>query len=511
MTTKILDCTLRDGGYYTNWDFDRRLVDTYLDAVNKLPIDYIEVGYRNLPATEYMGEYGYCPVYALRYIRENTTKKVAIMLNEKSTKPNDLDVLLSPIVGLVDMVRIAINPTNIDRAIVLAKAVKKMGFEVGFNTMYMSRWKDMNFYSELQKLNGIADLFCMVDSFGGVSPADVKETIDVLRKSFSCPIGFHGHNNLEMGLVNTVTAIDNGCDFVDATMLGMGRGAGNLKMELLLTYLNKNYCLDVDFNVLGNVISAFAPLLEKYGWGTNLPYMLAGANSFPQKEVMSMVTNRVYSFNGIVRSLENRKANIEDNAKFPILEVSRYDHVIVIGGGSTAVDHLNGVKAFIDQNTANIALVFATSRNAEYYKDLGVDKYYCLVGNEVKRLEERVGKIHPSDKCVLPPYPRVLGTDVHEKYVSQTYELGDITFTDKFPDSCTTVALQTAINMGGDIYLIGYDGYPGGYISEKERELTFENREIFSSAELFLKHKVVSLTPTLYNELKTESIYQYIK
>ena len=51
---KILDCTLRDGGYYTNWDFDRNVVDIYLDAVNKLPIDYIEVGYRNLPSEEYM-------------------------------------------------------------------------------------------------------------------------------------------------------------------------------------------------------------------------------------------------------------------------------------------------------------------------------------------------------------------------------------------------------------------------------------------------------------------------
>lgn len=511
MNSKILDCTLRDGGYYTNWDFDRHIVDVYLDAVNKLPVDYIEVGYRNLPSDEYMGEYGYCPVYVLEYIRQATSKKIAVMLNEKSTKTSDLDILLSPIVGLVDMIRIAINPVNIDRAIVLAKGVKDMGFEVGFNTMYMSKWDEMNFYSELHKLNGVADLFCMVDSFGGVTPHNVKDTISTLRRSFDCPIGFHGHNNLEMGLVNTLTAIEHDCDFVDATILGMGRGAGNLKMELLLTYLNKEYGLAVDFNVLGNVISAFTPLYNKYQWGTNLPYMLAGANSFPQKEVMSMVTNRVYSFNSIVRSLENRKANVCDNAKFPVLEIKHYDIVIVIGGGSTAVEHLQGIKVFIEQNQDNIALVFATSRNAGYYRDINVDKYYCLVGNEVSRLNEKVGTLSVKDKCVLPPYPRILGTDVSEKYVEQTFELEQVSFTDNYVDSCTTVALQTAINMGKEIYIVGYDGYPNGYLSEKERELTMENREIFGAAEKFLNHKLISLTSTLYNELKTESLYQYIR
>ena len=508
---KILDCTLRDGGYYTNWDFDRNVVDIYLDAVNKLPIDYIEVGYRNLPSEEYMGEYGYCPVYALQHIRKKTTKKVAVMLNEKSTKPTDLDMLLTPVVGLADMIRIAINPANIDRAIVLAKAVKERGFEVGFNTMYMSKWKEMNFYSELRKLNGIADLFCMVDSFGGVSPLNVKETVDELRKNFDCPIGFHGHNNLELGLINTLTAIDCGVDYVDATIMGMGRGAGNLKMELLLTYLNKQYGMDVDFNVLGTVLSAFTPLYEKYRWGTNLPYMLSGANSFPQKEVMSMVTNRVYSFNSIVRSLENRKANIKDNAKFPVIDDVHYKKIIVIGGGAMAVEHLQGVKEFVEQNKGSIALVFATSRNAGYYRDIDVDKYYCLVGNEVQRLKDKVGTLLNNDKCILPPYPRVLGTDVFDEYADNTFELKQILFTDKYEDSCTTVALQTALNMGQDVYIIGYDGYPDGYLSDKERELTMENREIFSSAEKYLGQKLVSLTPTLYSELKSESLYQYIK
>ena len=170
--TKILDCTLRDGGYYTNWDFNSETVDAYIQAMNVLPIDYLELGYRNNPTKEYMGKFGYCPVSVLKHIRQTCTKKLDVMLNEKSTKPEDLDLLLKPIVGLVDMIRIAIDPKNFDRAVVLAKAVKAMGFEVGFNVMYMSKWSTEypEFLKKLTVLNGWCDLFCMVDSFGGVTP-----------------------------------------------------------------------------------------------------------------------------------------------------------------------------------------------------------------------------------------------------------------------------------------------------------------------------------------------------
>ena len=208
---KILDCTLRDGGYYTNWDFDKSIVDAYIEASNILPIDYLEVGYRNNSSKEYMGKYGYCPIYELEDLRKKSRKKLVVMINEKNVRPSDLDKLLIPIKGLVDMIRIAIDPKNFDRAVLLAEAVKKEGFEVGFNTMYMSKWKDYEgFFSKLKNINEIADLFCMVDSYGGISPADISEILHIVRENTSCPIGFHGHNNLEMGLINTLTAIELG-------------------------------------------------------------------------------------------------------------------------------------------------------------------------------------------------------------------------------------------------------------------------------------------------------------
>ena len=109
---RILDCTLRDGGYYTDWDFDSKTVDEYILAMNQLPIDYLEVGYRNNPSKEYLGKFGYTPVSVLKHLRELSTKKLVVMLNEKSTRPEDLDSLLNPIVGLADMIRRATDPKN---------------------------------------------------------------------------------------------------------------------------------------------------------------------------------------------------------------------------------------------------------------------------------------------------------------------------------------------------------------------------------------------------------------
>lgn len=506
----ILDCTLRDGGYYTCWDFDPSIVDSYVEAMNGLPVDYIEVGYRNNPSGEYMGKLGYTPLSVLRHIRRLSGKKLAVMLNEKSTRPGDLGTLLAPIRGAADMVRIAIDPGNFDRAVVLAKAVKDLGFEVGVNIMYMSTWKGLDgFLGKLGQVDGVADMVCMVDSYGGVTPDDVACITGAVRENTSCPVGFHGHNNLQLGLSNALAAIACGVDFVDATILGMGRGAGNLSMELLLTYLNR-LGLKVDFNVLGDAVSAFQPLLDKYRWGTNLPYMLAGANSIPQKEVMEWATNRSYSFNSIVRAVDNRRNHLEDNARYPLFEGRSCRRALVIGGGSSVTAHKDAIREYVAMRP-DMALVFVTARYVPYFVHEINDKYFMLVGNEAKRMKRNLKPEEFKGTCVLPPYPRKMGTEVPKYAEKATFELEGISFIDCYRDSCTATALQTALELGAErIEVVGYDGYMGEVLSEKETVLTNENRAIFRAFAEKRGVEMYSLTPTLYRELEVRSIYQYL-
>lgn len=508
----ILDCTLRDGGYYTNWDFNANIVDTYIRAMDDLPIDYLELGYRNTPQKDYLGKYGYCPLSAIKQINANSKKKLAVMLNEKNTKPEDLEYLVKPLIGIVSMIRIAVDPINLDRAIILAKKVKSYGFEVAFNVMYMSKWSQYEgLYAKLPKLNGIVDIFNMVDSFGSITPEEVKSIIASIKQLLTCKIGFHGHNNLQLGLINTITAINCGADSIDATVLGMGRGAGNLNLELLLTFLNKHSTLKVNFNRLGDAIQAFQPLYEKYHWGTSLPYMISGANSFPQKEVMEWVNNRVYSFNSIVRALDNRKNKIADNAKYPIIDnKKRFNKVIIIGGGNTVIEHYEAIREFLCQNPET-AIVLSTARHAKLFLNNNDTVFYCLVGNEGHRLTDNVGKQAYTGTCILPPYPRIMGTEVPEYAENSTFELNEVSFTDEYKDSVTAVALQLALNLtDGDIFLVGYDGYPGIVLSEKEVSLTHENNTIFSNFAKVYGRQLKTLTPSIYRNLEVVSIYQLI-
>lgn len=504
---KILDCTLRDGGYYTNWDFPKQLVYTYLHSTNNLPIDYLEIGYRSNPMNEYLGEYFYCPIYVLEELKSISNKKLVIILNEKDVRPEHVSELLNPCIGLIDMVRIALDPQHLGRALKLAEKIKKLGFEVGFNVMYMSKWKQFgNFLNEIKFVNDVAEYFYLVDSYGGVFPKDVKETISMVKERSDVKIGFHGHNNLEMALINTLTAIECGAEIVDGTFTGMGRGAGNLKTELLLTVLNATHDWEFDFNALGNVVDSFGQLQKHYEWGTNLPYMVSGANSLPQKDVMDWVTQRFYSFNSIIRALENQKNNVQDNKKFPIFDYKQLaKKVLIIGGGPGVMEHSLAITNFLKTNT-DVALIHASSKNAHFFRELNNLQFFCLVGNEGYRLEKVFENLAGfNGTCILPPFPRKMGTYVPEKLNLNTRELDSIKFTDKYLDSHTAIALQSSIYLGAkEIFLVGYDGYPNN-MNNKEMILFNENNYSFSKIKE-LEISVCSLLPTSY-EVEVKSIY----
>lgn len=511
---KILDCTLRDGGYYTNWDFDDSLIEAYAEAMESLPIEYVEVGYRSIPMKGYLGQYFYCPEYVLKKLKSlMPTKELVIILNEKDIRSVHIeDGLLDPCKPYISLVRIAIDSKNIKRAIALAKTVKDKGFKVAFNVMYMSNWKeDSSFLDYLEGIDDVIEYFYMVDSFGGVMPEDVIETIELVRSKTNVPLGFHGHNNLEMALANTLTSINHGCAVVDATITGMGRGAGNLKSELLLTYLSAHKNLDVPFDLLSECVAGFENLKKEHNWGTSLPYMVSGSNSLPQKEVMDWVSNRSYSLNSILRALNNQKENVSDNVKLPIFEASEsYNKVIIVGGGVGAIKHSEAVSEYINNNLENVCLIHSSSKNAIYYKDIDVLQYFCLVGNEGHRLNKVYSGSPDSKvyKCILPPYPRKMGTFIPDAVANRAYELSSIKFTSKYQDSLFTLALETALLLKcNDIYLVGFDGYQEG-LSNKERELAKENEYLIKKI-MKLPTNIYSITPSVY-EVPQTSVYKLL-
>lgn len=508
---EILDCSLRDGGYYTNWDFNDSLVDNYFRSMNQLPVDYVEIGYRNMPSDEYYGQFYYCPEYLMKKAKLMLSdKKLAIMLNVKSTGLADLEGLLTPCKPYITMVRLAADPESLDGALALAGPIREMGFEVAFNIMYMSKWRKIpGFFDKLKHVNGQVDYLYLVDSYGGVLPGEVQDIFQSVKAIADVPLGFHGHNNLELALINSLTACNNGCIIVDSTILGMGRGAGNLKTELLLTYLSSKNNLNVPFNALSQTISDFQELFEKYEWGTNLPYMVSGANSLPQKDVMDWMQKRAYSINSIMLALGNKKDNVSDNIKPPLFRFEKFSSVLIIGGGDSAINHCKAVKEFI-ASRENICLIHASARNSKYYSGLvNIQHYFCLVGNEGLRLEAVVNNFKENINCVLPPFPRKMGTYIPDQVKDRTYELATIDFTSRFQDAHTAIALQIVKDINPkEICIIGYDGYIESVMNAKEQDLMAENNFLFEQFQQAGK-EIIALAPTRYN-LSIRSIYSFL-
>ena len=507
----LLDCTLRDGGYYTNWDFSKEIVDTYLESMEQLPIEYLEVGYRSKEMSDYFGAYFYLPEYLMKHIKERSSKKLVIILNEKDVRASDCEALLTPCIPYIHTVRLAVDPNNFERALELVKSVKELGFEVCFNLMYMSTWSDNpDLINQFSQLDGLVDTLYMVDSFGGVYPEDVKETFNLIKTKSNVKIGFHGHNNLELALINTLTAIDCGVDIVDATITGMGRGAGNLSTELLLTVLNTKRALKVDFNALSKAVDSFEELKKEHKWGANLAYMVSGANSLPQKNVMAWMSKKHYSVNSIIRALTNESKNIKDNDKLPHFnnEVKANRDVLIIGGGNSVLDNQEAIKIYLNRNP-EITVIHASSKNAALFNNVPNLQFFCLIGNEGQRLEQVFKtKKDVNGIGVLPPYPRKMGTYIPKMMKGKAFELEEHGFFDNAEASHTSIALQLADSFEpNQVFVIGYDGYASEKMDSSQQELFMENTELFKTFQDSTGKDIIALTATRYKALRAFSIF----
>lgn len=501
---KVLDCTLRDGGYYTNWDFEPCLVHEYLATINKLPIEYVEIGYRQPAKEHYMGEYAYLPLNTIVQCHKYApNKKLSLMLNLKDVDERSVVTLLEPVCNYISLVRLATTPKDIEKAVKISTIARRLGVKVSVNIMYMSTWlADERFWQQLPLLNGNIDMLCMVDSYGAIYPHEISKIITKVKEVMSVPLGFHGHDNMTLAFANTLAALQSGCKLVDSTIMGMGRGAGNLRTELLMTYYAKvdNH---IDLNGLVEFLELFAPLQEKYGWGTNLPYMISGANSLPQKDIMEMLSQKRYSIAHIVRKLQHNLYPNKTNLYQTITIEAKADSVLLIGGGASVIKHIGAIVDYMRIHPS-ISVCFLSAKHIALFDIITNQRYICLVGNEGARLEKNAGVLHNTDMFVLP-CTKQSDTYVPECVKDRTYIVPSSNQFD-FSDAPLALAMELVPNISKDktILLIGMDGY-----SESKRSDIYDMmREGQSIIDTCLgQYHFKSLLPTEYKNVEQSSIY----
>lgn len=301
---KILDCTLRDGGYYNNWKFNSKLVADYLRAMEECSVSYVELGFRFNSPLNSVGSFGTTTEDFLATLDLPESLKYALMINgkeflkldEEDTERLIHEAFVPAKDSSISLVRIAINfDSALDTKSIII-CLKKLGYEVGLNLM-QSSGKEESEYIRISSIIegwGLVDILYFADSFGNMDSDDINFIIDSLKKGWKGELGFHSHNNKGFALSNSLRAIEKGITYCDCTVTGMGRGAGNVTTESLLMELDNLSKLKVNLSLLQGTVSDFSALKSEYGWGPNMHYQYAANHNIHPTFVQTLSEDNRY-------------------------------------------------------------------------------------------------------------------------------------------------------------------------------------------------------------------------
>lgn len=524
---KILDCTLRDGGYYNKWDFDIGLVNQYLEAMSQASVDYVELGLRNFEKNGYLGPYAYSTEAFLSTLDLPSNLKYGVMIDAKTILTSEYPVedalsylFLDAESSLVDLVRVAAHFNEVSECGELVRILKRKGYTVGFNLMQSGGKSSELIESKVNEIKqwGVVDVLYFADSLGNMSNIEIDRIMTSIRSVWKGNVGIHAHDNMDNGLDNTMYAIQRGVTWVDGTVLGMGRGAGNAKLENILLSLKGNKACHKLLNRLA--LGEFSQMKSAYGWGSNICYFLAALNNIHPTYVQNLLADERYEIDNVLEIIEYlsgipnvnsfNEVVLNKAARFSKKEIEIYDEcallnqfehkeVLVIASGATIDTHCVGIRQYIERNNP-IVISVNIEKNSQY-DDL-VD-YYCSTHN-VRFSKDK--KLYSSiNKPIVLPQNRFnesidkLNIGSYISYGLYTDENASVTIGDKWcvlPYELTIgYAISLAIASGSlNISLVGIDGYKDDHIRNNEMVALLNGIKMCRP-----EVQIRALTPTIYS------------
>ena len=307
---KVLDATIRDGGLCNNFEFTDEFVKELYKTNVKCGIDYMEFGYkasRNIFNEDEFGKWKFCKEEDLRAIVGNndTNLKIAVMADVgRCDYKTDF---LPKSESVIDMVRVACYIHQIPAAIEMIEHFHELGYETTCNIMAVSQASSDQIELALKMLSATCvDVIYLVDSYGSLYPENASELARkylVAMESSGKKIGFHAHNNQNLAFANTIETLSYGVSYLDATIQGMGRGAGNCAMELLIGFLkNPKYNL---YGIL-QFVEKYMGALKEQGvvWGYDLQYMCTGLLNCHPREAIQFTNEKRKDYASFYQSLQ---------------------------------------------------------------------------------------------------------------------------------------------------------------------------------------------------------------
>lgn len=296
---RVVDATIRDGGLCNNFRFDDKFIKELYQANVKAGVDYMEFGYKaskEIFNEDDFGKWKFCNDSDIRKIvgDNKTGLKIAVMADVGRTdfQKDIIPKKDSPI----DLVRIATYINTIPAAVEMIEDCAKKGYETTINIMAVSKANTDDIKTALDILGqSSVNAFYIVDSYGALYPEQSRRLANLYCEyadKYGKSVGIHAHNNQQLAFANTIEAMTQGVSYLDATVDGMGRGAGNCALELLLGFLkNPKYKVAP----ILKIIEEHTEKLKAEGvkWGYDIPYMLTGQlNTHPRPAISYVKEDR---------------------------------------------------------------------------------------------------------------------------------------------------------------------------------------------------------------------------
>ncbi len=278
---KVLDCTVRDGGLINNHNFEDSFVRAVYNTCVASGIDYMEIGYKGAKRLYSPTEHGmwkHCDEDDIRRIVDDNPTDLKISVMADADRCDYHEDILPKEKSVIDMVRVACYINQIPTAIDMIQDATDKGYETTVNIMALSTVHEKDLLEALEVLaeTPVGTVY-IVDSFGSLYSEEIRDLTRQFRRAMNGTdklIGIHSHNNQQLAYANTIEAIVCGASMLDATINGIGRGAGNCPLELLIGFLhNPKFKLRP---ILECIQTTFLPMREKMEWGYQLAYMVTG-------------------------------------------------------------------------------------------------------------------------------------------------------------------------------------------------------------------------------------------
>lgn len=293
---KVLDCTVRDGGLINDHYFEDDFVRNIYKAVSASGVDYMEIGYKaskKILSPDKFGKWKFCDEDDIKKAIDGieSATKLSVMIDIGRVEKKDI---LPCKDSVVDLIRVATYVKDVDKAIDLANEAASKGYETTINIMAISKALDNELdeaLDQIEKESKVGTVF-IVDSFGALYSENITYLANKYKKHLKTKeIGMHAHNNQQLAYANTIQAIIDGANFVDGTIYGIGRAAGNCPLELLIGFL-KNPKYDIR-PIIDAISKIMLPMQKNMEWGYLIPYAISGMfNEHPRSAMAFRKTDK---------------------------------------------------------------------------------------------------------------------------------------------------------------------------------------------------------------------------